>query len=166
MTPMAKNGSASSLPLFCSVPLLSIGLQHIPSRSFHATLRLQILASTILNRLSVTTGQGKQRFFIPSGNGVVSGSLRVSPGLWVISAAWFGVGSSGIFFFFFLFCPGFVNSGKQSAALVWFQSIFLAFSQPFVGFGNRAIGKVFGHWCSRQFGSLDLSRPCRHPPSE
>lgn len=151
---MAKNGSASSLPLSCSVPLLSIGLQHIPRRSFHATLRLQILALTILNRLSITTGKGKQRFFIPSRNGVVSGSLRVSPGLWVISAAWFGVGSTGTFFLL-LVLPWFRESRKANCCSSLAPIDLFAFSQPFIRV--RKYGTWQGLW-SLVFKAIWFSR--------
>lgn len=50
----------------------------------------------------------------PSGNGVVTASWQVSPGLCIISTAWLGVVYSGILLLSLdVFCTGFVNSRES-----------------------------------------------------
>ncbi|KAK1782149.1 hypothetical protein QBC45DRAFT_6560 [Copromyces sp. CBS 386.78] len=95
--------NASSLPLLCFVPLLSIGLQHNPRMLFRSefrfALRLRcaaIFAPIIINRISIQTGKG---ISYPRGDVVVLGSWRVNFGLCIVLTAWFRCG----FFCYLLF---------------------------------------------------------------
>ncbi|KAK3955204.1 hypothetical protein QBC32DRAFT_51816 [Pseudoneurospora amorphoporcata] len=122
---------------------------------FRFSLRLRcaaIFAPTIINRISIQTGKG---ISYPRGDVVVLGSWRVNLGLCIVLTAWFRCGFFCYILFILLFFPRYRKLEKANgcSSLVSVSSF---------GSEIRRTVKVSGHWCSRRFVSLDLSRTSFH----